>query len=344
MIKYLLPKEGQFYKANLHCHSTMSDGKLTPEEIKEEYMKRGYSVVAITDHELLIPHLYLQSEDFLPLIGTEIGVDEPDGIPGAIVKTLHSCMIAIDPENINDPLWNRNDNYTFANIGKNRCKVSFDENKPDFIREYSAEGKNAAMKEGKDHGFFVTYNHPRWSLDVYNDYITYDGMHALEIYNHGCYVNGHLDYVPEVYDEILRTGKKIYCIAADDNHNGLDFSSPRSDSFGGFTMIKAPSLEYKAVTNALVNGDFYASRGPLIEELWYDNEEKKVHIKTSDAKKIVCSSNTRLPRITYAVEQGKEYINEAVFDIKEYDIYFRLTVYDENGLTANTNAYFVEDL
>ena len=37
MKKYLLPKCGNDYKANLHCHSTISDGKLTPEEIKEAY-------------------------------------------------------------------------------------------------------------------------------------------------------------------------------------------------------------------------------------------------------------------------------------------------------------------
>ena len=33
MKKYLLPENGQFYKANLHCHSTVSDGHLTPEEM-----------------------------------------------------------------------------------------------------------------------------------------------------------------------------------------------------------------------------------------------------------------------------------------------------------------------
>ena len=36
MRKYLLPENGNFYKANLHCHSTVSDGTLTPEEMKEE--------------------------------------------------------------------------------------------------------------------------------------------------------------------------------------------------------------------------------------------------------------------------------------------------------------------
>ena len=35
MKEYLLPKSGQFYKANLHCHTIMSDGLKTPEEIKK---------------------------------------------------------------------------------------------------------------------------------------------------------------------------------------------------------------------------------------------------------------------------------------------------------------------
>ena len=38
MKKYLLPKDGSFYKANLHCHSTVSDGRFTPEEIKKAGM------------------------------------------------------------------------------------------------------------------------------------------------------------------------------------------------------------------------------------------------------------------------------------------------------------------
>ena len=28
MRKYLLPETGNFYKSNLHCHTTMSDGKI----------------------------------------------------------------------------------------------------------------------------------------------------------------------------------------------------------------------------------------------------------------------------------------------------------------------------
>ena len=47
---YLIPETGTFYKANLHCHTIHSDGRLTPEEVKKAYMEAGYSVVAYTDH------------------------------------------------------------------------------------------------------------------------------------------------------------------------------------------------------------------------------------------------------------------------------------------------------
>ena len=40
MKKYLLPEGGNFYKANLHCHSNVSDGALSPAELKKIYMEK----------------------------------------------------------------------------------------------------------------------------------------------------------------------------------------------------------------------------------------------------------------------------------------------------------------
>ena len=56
MKHWILPEEGGAFKANLHCHSTVSDGRLTVGEIKAYYMQHGYSVVAFTDHDVLVPH------------------------------------------------------------------------------------------------------------------------------------------------------------------------------------------------------------------------------------------------------------------------------------------------
>ena len=54
----------------------ISDGKLTKEQIKEEYQKRGYSIVAFTDHRTYGCHPELTDENFIALAGIEVDVSE----------------------------------------------------------------------------------------------------------------------------------------------------------------------------------------------------------------------------------------------------------------------------
>lgn len=59
------------FKANLHSHSNLSDGRLTPEDMVKAYKARGYSILAITDHEAPYDHTDLSTPDFLMLTGYE---------------------------------------------------------------------------------------------------------------------------------------------------------------------------------------------------------------------------------------------------------------------------------
>lgn len=43
-------KKGNWYKGNLHLHTTNSDGTYTPEQICTVYKKKGYDFISITDH------------------------------------------------------------------------------------------------------------------------------------------------------------------------------------------------------------------------------------------------------------------------------------------------------
>ena len=189
------------------------------------------------------------------------------------------------------------------------------------------------MKKARDNGFFVTYNHPAWSLQNYSDYMGYDYMHALEIYNHESMQVGFFEYHETAYDDMLRGGKHIFCIAGDDNHR-------RESCCGGFTMIKADALEYRAVAKALLSGDFYASQGPLIHNLWF--EDGKIHIDCSDAVRIRANTSSRW--VTTVDAREGEFINSADFDVVPEDEYVRITVIDSKGKCANTNAYFTDEL
>ena len=331
MKKYLLPENGHFYKANLHCHTTISDGRMTPEEIKEAYTSRGYSVVAFTDHDVLIPHPELADESFLPLNAYEMEINEhypkkPDS------KTCHMCLIALEPDNVKQVCFHRS-KYLPRNTVNYVSQVKYDENEPDFEREYTGDCINGIMKKARDNGFFVTYNHPTWSREGHNDYDRYSYMNAMEVYNSECEVLGYFEYNEKDYDDMLRSGKRIYCVATDDTHS-------KEACFGGFTMIKADNLEYKSITDALLNGNFYASQGPEIYNLWV--EDNILHIDCSDVTAIRFNTGVRRARKVNA-EDGKT-LNSAEFEIKPDDVYFRVTIRDKNGKFAYTNAYFVDEL
>lgn len=73
-VKYLLPSVPRYFKANLHTHSTISDGKLTPTEVKEAYKAQGYHILTITDHNIIVNHSDMTEPDFLMLTGSEINI------------------------------------------------------------------------------------------------------------------------------------------------------------------------------------------------------------------------------------------------------------------------------
>lgn len=338
MKKYLLPKTGNFYKANLHCHTTCSDGKKTPAEVKELYQRLGYSIVAYTDHDIFLHHDELTDDKFLALHGFEMETNEVK-TGNAPTKTCHLCLIALEKSNKIQPMWHRT-KYMIGNSGNYRDKIKFNENEPDYERKYSSEGISEIIRIGRENGFFVTYNHPTWSLEDYRNYTGFTGMNAMEIFNGSCIVGGFGDYNPRVYDDILRSGQRIYCVGGDDNHNFAPDTSRRSDSGKAFTVIKAKNLKYRTVTKALENGDFYASEGPEIYELYV--EDGFVYIKCSGADKIACNYDVRSAQSVFA--ENDIPLTEAKFKINGGAKYFRLTVTDMRGRHACTNAYFLDSL
>ncbi len=324
MRKYLLPETGNDYKANLHCHSTISDGRLSVERLREIYKAEGYSIIAFTDHDRLVGHNDLAEPDFLPLNGYEIAVNDQNDV---VRRTCHFCLIALRPDNLEQ-------------VCVYPSKYLPEGTEATFERKYNPRAISDMMKKGREAGFFITYNHPCWSQERYPQYMAYEGMHAMEVVNYGCLTTGWDDENDHVYDDMIRGGKRIFCIATDDNHNKYPIGTRDFDSFGGFTVIRAERLEYTTITDALVRGDFYASEGPAIKELYVEDGE--VHITCSPADRIFLSTNTRSAGMRF--DESGEGITHASFKLKDEYTYIRLTVVDGKGRKAFTNAYFTEEL
>lgn len=330
MRKYLLPENGNFYKANLHLHSVISDGVLTPEQWKENYMARGYSILAYTDHDTFVTHNDLSDEHFLALNGYELGLATADK-----TKTCHLCAIRLTDNDKDMPACLAEGAWVLEKQNKPVPKALIGYYNGQNL-SYTGECISRIIKDNVEAGFFVTYNHPDWSGESYPDYSGYNGMHAMEIVNYSCQVEGHDEYNSMAYNDMLLAGKRIYCVATDDAHGEWG-------AYGGFTMIKAPSLKYEDVTTALLNGNFYASEGPLIEEFYY--EDGSFYIRTSPVKKIqALFLGARLGSKAKSVVAAEgEYVTEMRVKAKEA-VAVRFTAVDENGKRANTNAVFTDTL
>lgn len=317
---YLLPEKGNFYKANLHCHTVVSDGALTPEQVKEAYQKEGYSIVAFTDHRQYCKHEELDDDRFLSIAAFEADINQFSAHENA---------------------WPTLKVYYFNFYDKHPERREKEEKIALPLKRYSdTEYINGYIELMKAEGFLCCYNHPYWSLQTYEDYKDLRGLWAMEIYNHGCEHDGLYGFNPQSYDEMLRTGQRIYTVATDDNHNSFPFDSPLCDSFGGFTMVKAEKLEYGAVMEALEKGDFYFSMGPEIKEAYI--RDRKLVVKTSPVEKIFVIQEGRN---CYKKLAGKgETITEAEFELSGREGYIRVEIRDGKGMYAGTSAYWMDEI
>lgn len=340
MRKYLLPKDGQFYKANLHSHTSVSDGHMTPEEAKEAYKAKGYSIIAYTDHNVILPCQELSDENFLALEGVEIDVSDYTTVHSVAKHqrnvSVHINMIAMRP-GLPHPCWHDDESPEYGTVPQYMDKMNI-KDIPQIKRQYA--NISGMMKHARDLGYFVVYNHPSWNLENYPRYMRHEHMHAVEVLNGGSIMAGTMDNDIAVYDDMLRGEKRIFCVGGDDNHNGKDGKFSPHDSFRAWTVVKAARLDYESVGDALLRGDFYASEGPEITELYLDGDI--LHIECSDADNICLNTGERVYSRVLCVEG--ETLTKADFKIHPASDYFRVTVTDKRGKKAFTNAYFLDSL
>ncbi len=99
---------------DLHCHSTFSDGSLTPEQLAEEAAKIGLSALALTDHDTVagLPRFLAAAAGTAvrPVPGVELSVDCSSGV----MHMLGYWMDVENPELVRQMAWIR-DGRTMRN-------------------------------------------------------------------------------------------------------------------------------------------------------------------------------------------------------------------------------------
>ena len=330
----LIPESGKFYKTNLHCHTDISDGKFSPEKIKELYKAKGYSAVCYTDHEVLIGHEELCDSEFVALHGYEVAIKQDLSKPTAFFQPVyHFNMIAKDQKTRKMPRFFKTNPSLPGNAAQwIESSAVYDENDIIETSVYDVDWINSYLEGVKNGGFLITYNHPQWSLHNATDYLPLANLHGIEVMNGGCFRLNDNNSLP--YEQMLRSGKKLVPVAGDDTHGLAQVGMC-------WTMIKSDELTYDALISAYEKGHCYVSYGPEIKNLVL--EDGKIKIKTSDAQAIVLMSEGRYGAIKKA--KGAP-VTEAEFDYEpeKFGAFFRIEVVSQSGELACSNAYFCENI
>lgn len=296
---------GIWCKGNLHTHTTNSDGKLSPEEVVAKYKEMGYDFISLTDHRRYIYNKHLQSDDFIIIPGFEVDLNPPG---------RHMChhIVAVRSR-ISDK--NYADGYQFVS--------------PEYK---GLETVQAVIDDLNSHDNFAFYCHPIWSRADIEDFIGLNGLIGMEIFNTGCHLENNTGYSPTHTDNALRKGKMSYIFATDDCHHN------QNDRCKGWIVVKADEKSEEDITDAILRGRFYASRGPEIYEFGVKNNN--VYITCSRVREIHFTAYEPLGR-SFVGEKG-ELRDSASCSINENWTYVRAEIVDDNGYQAWTNPIYIK--
>jgi hypothetical protein len=232
---------GRFYKGNTHMHSTRSDGARSPEDACGAYRDAGYDFVSLTDH-------------FLPNYGFPIADTR------ALCSDRFTTILGAE---LHTPATSRGDLWHIVAVGLPL----------DFTPTAAGETGRALAARAADAGAFVSIAHPAWYGLTLADADNIPAAHAIEIYNHKSQTHTDRGDGSYLADQLHAAGRRIALTAVDDAH----FYT--RDCFGGYVMVKATDNSTQALLAALRSGAFYASQGPVIENVVY----------TKDTVEIACS-------------------------------------------------------
>lgn len=184
------------------------------------------------------------------------------------------------------------------------------------------------VNEIKKQGAFCTLAHPIWSLMSFEQCMALQDYDAIEIYNGVSEVYSGRGYSDLYIDYLSSRGIYKLITAVDDTH----FYD--RDHFKGYVMVQAKERTWPALYEALMDGKFYSSQGPVIHQITVTEEGVKVECE--DAAIIRFMTNT-LYNGNRTVYRQEEPLREAFYPWGNADRFTRIEVEDAKGRKAWSN-------
>ena len=179
IIQQAFTGSGKMLKGGLHCHTTRSDGRGTPEEVIRLHYENGYDFLALTDHRYYNYATYAPDVPVTIIPGMEFDntFDHDHGF-----RCFHTVCIGPEKENGNG--FNQAQRFPTARIETpEECQEMLD-----MLHE---------------NGNMTIYCHPEWSGVTAREFEDLTGNFAMEIWNSGCAIEDGVDTNALYWDDML---------------------------------------------------------------------------------------------------------------------------------------------
>jgi hypothetical protein len=246
---------GLWLKGNVHTHTSRSDGDAPPEDVIRWYRDHGYGFLALSDHDQLTDPAPLAPAAGLVLVAAEeiTGIALPaDGRRLPVHVNALGVRAAVEPFKGGTPA--------------------------------------AALRENVDRaraaGALALVNHPNfgWALSVEDLLAAAPRFQLLEIFSGHPLVHhqggGGTPSAEQAWDALLTAGHRIHGAAVDDSHHFVGECTPdRACPGRGWIVARVAEATPAAVVAALEQGDFYASNGVALRDVWRDADGLRLEVE-----------------------------------------------------------------
>lgn len=296
----------RWYKGNLHTHSYWSDGDEYPEMILDWYKTHQYDFVALSDHntmaddekwiKVIRSKMYQDAfEKYLAKFGQEWVTYKIDsGRTLVKLKTFEEYktrmedqnFLIIPAEEITDKVDGKPIHLCATNL-----QALVRPQGGSTVTEVMQRNVDAVLAQRKETGIpmFPHINHPNFYYAITaEDMIGLRGERFFEVYNGHPLVHNEGDSLhpgtEQIWDEInvaylKRNQPLMLGLGTDDSHSYHQFGTAYANAGRGWVMVYAESLEAGALIAAMERGDFYATSGVILKNIFLDKRTIELEVQ-----------------------------------------------------------------
>lgn len=219
---------GSYCRAQLHTHTTNSDGKLSPDQLISEYERLGFKYLAITDHDK-VTKVDSEKSEIVLINGEEMTYPRPFRPLGYHINRL------------------------FIDQAANRS----------LKKKHSLSCLQDIIDHTEDSGGIIVINHPSFIGNLGSQQwlpeklLGINNFFLIEIANHHTDNEFNILYWHALLNK-YGYSNPIWAIGGDDTHR-------REDIATNYIMIRVDMFDKQSLHRSLKSGDFYITQGPEVE-------------------------------------------------------------------------------